>query len=68
MVDLRDHLLIMLLTRQPFVADQMERNVKAFNQRLQRGVVANDGGNLNIQAAIGAFHQQISQAVGFFGD
>lgn len=52
----------------PIMANQMERNVEAFYQRLQGVVVADHRSNFDIQATVGAFHQQIAQAVGLFGD
>ena len=50
------------------MTDQLERNTKAFNQRTQRFVVPDDGGNFNVQSTVVSFHQQVAQTVGFFCD
>lgn len=68
LIDLGRHFSVVLFTRQAFVAHQMERNIETFHERLQRVVVADHGGDFNVEAAIGAFHQQIARAVGLFGD
>lgn len=50
------------------MAHQLEGNIKAFYQRAQSFVIADDGGDFYVQPAIVGFHQQIAEAVRFFGD
>ncbi|SVM42942.1 Uncharacterised protein [Klebsiella pneumoniae] len=50
------------------MAHQLERDIKTFYKRAQRFVIADNRGDFYIQAAIVGFHQQIAEAVRFFGD
>ena len=50
------------------MAHQLEGDIKPFNQRAQRFVIADDGGDFYVQSAVVSFHQQIAEAVRLFGD
>ncbi|MNV40674.1 hypothetical protein D3C71_1322890 [compost metagenome] len=62
------HQIVMLFAGVAFVAYQFEGNIKTLNQRAQRIVITDNGGNFNVQPAVVGFHQQIAQTMSFFGD